>query len=141
MQFYRGCLLVLTATSGAALPDATSDPQSVTYTRIPYWSLPCQIDSCSTLNPCCLNPKPQATEASTGQFLSAASRGEVDRVKLMLQQGFPPDSADYDGRTALMLAATHNHKVRGGRVAFWCGVTSAAINTSLSTVLHEAWWL
>jgi hypothetical protein len=27
----------------------------------------------------------------------------------MLQQGLPPDSADYDGRTALMLAAGHGH--------------------------------
>ena len=27
----------------------------------------------------------------------------------MLQQGLHPDSADYDGRTALMLAAGHGH--------------------------------
>ena len=27
----------------------------------------------------------------------------------MLQQGFAPDSADYDGRTALMLAAVKGH--------------------------------
>ena len=27
----------------------------------------------------------------------------------MLQQGFAPDSADYDGRTALMLAAAKGH--------------------------------
>jgi ankyrin repeat protein len=26
-----------------------------------------------------------------------------------MQQGLPPDSADYDGRTALMLAAGHGH--------------------------------
>lgn len=28
----------------------------------------------------------------------------------MLQQGFPPDSSDYDHRTGLMLAALRGHK-------------------------------
>ena len=27
----------------------------------------------------------------------------------MLQQGLPPDACDYDGRTAIMLAAGHGH--------------------------------
>jgi hypothetical protein len=56
-----------------------------------------------------------SNEARTGQFLSAAARGETDRIKLMLQQGFQPDTADYDNRTALMLAAANGRKV-GGRV-------------------------
>ncbi|KAI8470071.1 MAG: ankyrin repeat-containing domain protein [Monoraphidium minutum] len=48
-----------------------------------------------------------ANEARTGQFLSACARGELDRVKLMLGQGFSPDAADYGGRTGLMLAAAN----------------------------------
>lgn len=54
----------------------------------------------------------QANEARNGQFLSAASKGEIDRIKLMLQQGFAVDSADYDNRTGLMLASAHGHMVR-----------------------------
>eukprot|EP00882_Tetradesmus_deserticola_P002691 GHRQ01002862.1.p1 GENE.GHRQ01002862.1~~GHRQ01002862.1.p1 ORF type:complete len:924 (+),score=556.38 GHRQ01002862.1:315-3086(+) len=52
----------------------------------------------------------QADETRTGQFLSAAAKGEADRVKLLLQQGYNPNTADYDKRTALMLAAAHGHK-------------------------------
>ena len=33
----------------------------------------------------------------------------ITRHAQMLQQGFAPDSADYDGRTALMLAAAKGH--------------------------------
>jgi ankyrin repeat protein len=53
----------------------------------------------------------QADESRTGQFLSAASKGQVDRVKLLLQQGYNANTADYDNRTALMLAAGNGHKV------------------------------
>lgn len=50
-------------------------------------------------------------ETRTGQFLSAAASGQVDRVKLLLQQGYNPNTSDYDKRTALMLAAANGHKV------------------------------
>jgi ankyrin repeat protein len=30
-------------------------------------------------------------------------------MRLMMQQGFNPDSVDYDGRTALMLACARGH--------------------------------
>lgn len=55
----------------------------------------------------------QVDETRTGQFLSAAASGQVDRVKLLLQQGYNPNTADYDKRTALMLAAANGHKVSG----------------------------
>jgi hypothetical protein len=47
-------------------------------------------------------------------FLDAASAGEVEVVQDMLRQGMSPNTADYDGRTALMVAAYRGHKVR------WC---------------------
>jgi hypothetical protein len=55
----------------------------------------------------------QADETRTGQFLAASAKGEGDRVKLLLQQGYNPNTCDYDKKTALMLAAAHGHKVRG----------------------------
>ncbi|BDA49938.1 probable potassium channel AKT2 [Coccomyxa sp. Obi] len=45
----------------------------------------------------------------TNQFLYAASQGDVAKIRQMLHQGFAPDSADYDGRTALMLASVKGH--------------------------------
>jgi ankyrin repeat protein len=40
----------------------------------------------------------------------AATRGDAMKLRSMLQQGFNPDSADYDGRTALMLACVRGHR-------------------------------
>jgi hypothetical protein len=40
----------------------------------------------------------------------AATRGDTVKLRAMLQQGFNPDSADYDGRTAMMLAAVKGHR-------------------------------
>jgi len=54
-------------------------------------------------------------ESRTGQFLSAAAKGQADRVKLLLQQGYNPNTTDYDKRTALMLATANGHRVREGR--------------------------
>jgi ankyrin repeat protein len=59
-------------------------------------------------------------EARTGQFLSACGKGELDRVKLMLGQGWDVNAADYGNRTGLMLAAANGQKVgvlagQGGR--------------------------
>ena len=41
----------------------------------------------------------------TTRFLFAASRGDVDTIRLMCEQSFDPNCADYDSRTALMVAA------------------------------------
>lgn len=39
----------------------------------------------------------------------AAARGDARKLRLMMQQGFNPDSVDYDGRTALMLGCARGH--------------------------------
>lgn len=41
----------------------------------------------------------------TTTFLFAASRGDIKTVSLMCDQGFDPNSSDYDKRTALMVSA------------------------------------
>jgi ankyrin repeat protein len=41
----------------------------------------------------------------TTRFLFAASRGDTATVKLMCNQGYDPNSSDYDSRTALMIAS------------------------------------
>lgn len=41
----------------------------------------------------------------TTRFLFAASRGDINTISLMTEQGFDPNSSDYDSRTALMVAA------------------------------------
>lgn len=47
------------------------------------------------------------------------------QVLAMLDRGCPPDSADYDNRTALMLAAAQGHKVRLGQ-SYQCYLCQAA---------------
>ena len=47
-------------------------------------------------------------------FLDAAANGDTDVVQDMLRQGMNPNSADYDGRTALMIAAYKGRKVGRG---------------------------
>lgn len=39
----------------------------------------------------------------------AASAGDVRRISLLVENGVPVDMPDYDGRTALHLAATEGH--------------------------------
>ena len=39
----------------------------------------------------------------------AASTGDVRRISLLVENGVPVDMPDYDGRTALHLAATEGH--------------------------------
>ena len=41
----------------------------------------------------------------TTRLLFAASRGDMSTISLMCDQGFDPNNADYDNRTALMVAA------------------------------------
>ena len=41
----------------------------------------------------------------TTRFLFAASQGDISTTTLMCDQGFDPNNADYDSRTALMVAA------------------------------------
>ena len=41
----------------------------------------------------------------TTRLLFAASRGDTATISLMCSQGFDPNNADYDSRTALMVGA------------------------------------
>lgn len=49
-------------------------------------------------------------ERRTSEFFSAASRGDATTVRLMLNQNFNANAADYDGRNALMLAIAKGHR-------------------------------
>jgi len=42
-------------------------------------------------------------------LLNAASRGQTDQVRTLLEKGAPREAKDKDGRTALMLAAQHGY--------------------------------
>ncbi|GFR43530.1 hypothetical protein Agub_g4626 [Astrephomene gubernaculifera] len=44
-------------------------------------------------------------EMRTFEFLNTAAQGDVESLSTMLKQGISANTADYDGRTALMLAA------------------------------------
>jgi ankyrin repeat protein len=54
-------------------------------------------------------------------FLDAAANGDVDVVQDMLRQGMNPNTSDYDGRTALMIAAYKGRKVGCFAFMLICG--------------------
>lgn len=72
-----------------------------------------------TPSPCCSTTKQQLVNKAAAKydqmqltsFLDAAATGDVDVVQEMLRQGMNPNTADYDGRTALMIAAYKGRKV------------------------------
>lgn len=43
-------------------------------------------------------------------FVTTAARGKVDEVKELLLQGQDPNSADFSGNTALVMAAANRHE-------------------------------
>ena len=45
-------------------------------------------------------------ETAAGQLCELAKRGEIEKVKLLLEGGCEPNAADYDKRTCLHLAAS-----------------------------------
>ncbi|GIM10251.1 hypothetical protein Vretimale_14049 [Volvox reticuliferus] len=48
-------------------------------------------------------------EMRTFEFLNTAAQGDVESLRTMLAQGISPNTADYDGRTGLMLASAKGH--------------------------------
>lgn len=65
---------------------------------------------------------PQVDEMRTFEFLNTAAGGDDESVATMLSQGISPNTADYDGRTALMLASAKGHEVRA---VPWCRTAQA----------------
>ncbi len=59
----------------------------------------------------------QVDEMRTFEFLNTAAGGDEESVATMLSQGISPNTADYDGRTALMLGSAKGHEVRA---LLWC---------------------
>lgn len=51
----------------------------------------------------------------TQALLTAAKEGDVTAVQTLLGRGCSPDACDYDGRTALMLAAANGRQVQSLR--------------------------
>ncbi|KAK9847644.1 hypothetical protein WJX84_010180 [Apatococcus fuscideae] len=76
-------------------------------------------------------------EERTTQLLYAASRGSSSQVHQLLQQGFHPDSADYDRRTALHLACANGH-TETVRVLLAAGADTSYRDNFGAQPLHEA---
>ena len=57
-------------------------------------------------------------EKRTFELLNTAAQGDLESLRTMLGQGINANTADYDGRTALMLSAAKGHLVCGvvGRI-------------------------
>lgn len=58
---------------------------------------------------CVLNYVSKQEAERTAEFLYAAAQGNSVKLREMIQQGCPPNSADYDGRCALELACAKGH--------------------------------
>lgn len=69
----------------------------------------------------------------TTQLLFAASRGDTTTISLMCEQGFSPDNADYDNRTALMVASMKGNS-SVVRLLLRYKVSNSKQNTSLCSV-------
>ena len=73
----------------------------------------------------------------TTRFLFAASRDDTNTISVMCDQGFDPDSSDYDSRTALMVAAMKgNTKVVSRLLSYNANPNLADMHGS--TALYEA---
>jgi ankyrin repeat protein len=72
----------------------------------------------------------------TTRFLFAASRGDVDTITLMCDQGFDVNSSDYDNRTALMVASMKASDAV--KALLECGADPNITDVHGTTALHEA---
>ena len=76
--------------------------------RTVYSLQPIQISA--KVYPCSQAYVPRSNSARqarcSSELCDLARRGELERIKMLLECGVSPDSADYDGRTSLHLAAS-----------------------------------
>ena len=73
----------------------------------------------------------------TTRFLFAASRGDVDTIRLMCEQSFDPNCADYDSRTALMVAAMKGN-AEAVEVLLMNGANPNLVDMHGTSALYEA---
>lgn len=74
----------------------------------------------------------------TTRFLFAASRGDIKVISLMCDQGFDPNEADYDQRTALMIAAVQGNTSIVKKLFSYEGTNPNKTDIHGNSALHEA---
>ena len=74
----------------------------------------------------------------TTRFLFAASRGDITTINLMCDQGFDPNNADYDSRTALMVAAMKGNTEVVKKLLDTYHANPNLVDVHGSTALYEA---
>mmetsp|Transcript_26989 Transcript_26989/g.41400 ORF Transcript_26989/g.41400 Transcript_26989/m.41400 type:complete len:841 (-) Transcript_26989:19-2541(-) len=73
----------------------------------------------------------------TTRFLFSASRGDTNTIAVMCDQGFNPNSTDYDSRTALMVAAMKGNSETVLKL-LECGADPTLVDMHGSSALYEA---
>jgi ankyrin repeat protein len=74
----------------------------------------------------------------TTRFLFAASRGDVKVITLMCDQGFDPNEADYDNRTALMISAVQGNTGIVRKLFSYEGTDPNKVDIHGNSALYEA---
>lgn len=73
----------------------------------------------------------------TTRFLNSAARGDTQTLSVMCDQGFDPNSSDYDSRTALMVASMKGNP-EAVKKLLECGADPNMVDMNGSTALYEA---
>ncbi len=67
-------------------------------------------------------------ENAAKALAQAANEGDINRILLLIENGVPVDETDYDGRTALHLAATEGLLLSAYILIYRCELTETALN-------------
>ncbi|KAG2493569.1 hypothetical protein HYH03_008088 [Edaphochlamys debaryana] len=76
-------------------------------------------------------------EMRTFELLNTAAMGDVESLRTMLGQGISPNTADYDGRTCLMLACAKGHEAVV-KLFLDCGADKDRLDAFGNSALSEA---